>query len=211
MELLLEDILKHEGMFPGDPPDRIRLHKMFEYLQVANKLGGGHYIELGVHLGLTLRFIYRYMDKSQRLYAFDTFKGFNKDDIAIESSIYTNHWRPGNFHPTSSRGVASYVGDGAPPENLRVIAGPFPRTFKGYEKVRWRFAHIDMDLYAPTEAALDILWPRMVPGGIIMVHDYGVGGFRVHLAVDRFCEKNGVSMQKLADRWGTAVMVKDLC
>jgi O-methyltransferase len=35
------------------------------------------------------------------------------------------------------------------------------------------FAHLDMDLYEPTAGALDFIWPRLQPGGSVVVDDYG--------------------------------------
>jgi O-methyltransferase len=31
---------------------------------------------------------------------------------------------------------------------------------------------LDADLFAPIKAGLELFWPRLVPGGLILVHDY---------------------------------------
>jgi len=44
------------------------------------------------------------------------------------------------------------------------------------------FAHLDLDQYAPTRAALAWTWPRLNPGGIVAVHDYIPGQRRLATA-----------------------------
>ena len=203
----LEGYLKDHG----EPFDSVRVVHLFHMLQAANKLPPGDYIELGTHRGFTLKVIHRFMDPAQHLYSFDTFEGFDKRDIEIERTKYASQWTEGNFLPTSAEGVASYVGDGKPPENLTMVKGWFPESFRGLEDRRWRFIHIDFDLYQPIKAALDILWDKLLPGGILLVHDYGCYGFpAARTAVDEFCEKSGILPIELGDRWGTAALRKPM-
>lgn len=199
---------EHARMYPTDTLDPSRLRSMYEFLQIANTLRPGHYLELGVHRGLTLKLIYRCMDRRQVLHGFDTFEGFDQRDIDVERTLSKNNWKKGNFLPTSKDTVGLFVGEGEWPANLNLVAGWFPDSFRGYEKLLWRFAHIDMDLYAPTREALERLWPKMVLGGIIMVHDYGCKEFQARRAVDEFCERVSVRPLKLDDRYGSAVLTK---
>jgi O-methyltransferase len=39
--------------------------------------------------------------------------------------------------------------------------------------LRWKFVHIDLDLYAPIKGAFEYFSKRMTPGGIIVFDDYG--------------------------------------
>jgi len=48
------------------------------------------------------------------------------------------------------------------------------------------FAYIDFDFYAPIKAALEKLSPRLSPGGIIVVDDYGFFSRGAQTAVDEF-------------------------
>lgn len=57
------------------------------------------------------------------------------------------------------------------------------------------FAHIDLDQYIPTAAALEWAWPRLNLGGVIACHDYWPGrGCLASLAIDEFIKKNGVKI-----------------
>ena len=95
------------------------------------------------------------------------------------------------------------------PANLKIVKGWFPESFKGLEEIRWRFVHIDFDLYQPIKTALETLWKPLLPGGIVMVHDYGCYGFpAARRAVDEFCHAIGQLPVELNDRWSTAVIRK---
>jgi hypothetical protein len=160
---------------PDDPVERdpVRIFQLFNLIAAANRLPNGDYIELGTFRGFTLRAIHKFMEPGKTLYALDTFEGFDQKDIDAESAIRTHGWRTGEFLPTSPEGVARYVGDGKRPRNLKVIKGWFPDSFKGLEDCRWRFVHINFDLYQPIKTALEMLWEPLLPGGVVMVHDYG--------------------------------------
>jgi hypothetical protein len=195
----------------GDPvhADPIRLVHLFNLIAAANKLPAGDYIELGTFRGFTLRVIHKFMDPERTLYSLDTFEGFDQKDITVEDSLRAHAWKAGSFMPTSPEGVARYVGDGEWPQNLKVVKGWFPDSYKGLEDRRWRFVHIDFDLYQPIKTALEILWQQLLPGGVVMVHDYGCLGFPgARQAVDEFCTGVGILPIELGDRWGTAAFRK---
>lgn len=193
----------------GQPFDPIRVVHLFQQLQAANALPPGDYIELGVHKGFALKVIHRFMDPTRTLYALDTFEGFDTRDLSVEAKHYASTWHAGNFSPTSVEGVGAYVGNGACPANLKIVKGWFPDSFKGLEDRRWRFVHIDFDLYQPIKTALETLWPALLPGGVVIVHDYGNYGFpAARQAVDEFCAATGVFPIQFGDRWGSAALRK---
>jgi hypothetical protein len=40
--------------------------------------------------------------------------------------------------------------------------------------VRFSLIHFDCDLYAPTKAALEALWPKVSRGGVVLFDEYGI-------------------------------------
>jgi len=216
-DVLVRDALKaYSNVSVSDEPsglhtDPNRVLNFFQLIEAANRLPPGDYIELGSHRGFSLRVIHRFMDPARTLYSFDTFEGFDERDISVERTSYATAWTAGSFAPTSVERVAHYVGDGYWPNNLKIVKGWFPDSFKGLDDVRWRFVHIDFDLYQPIKTALETLWEPLLPGGVVMVHDYGCYGFPgARKAVDEFCEAIGQLPIELADRWSTAVLRKPL-
>jgi len=206
---LFNRILQEYSGLSADPLDPVRIVLLYQLLAAANELTPGDYIELGTYGGLTLKVIHRLMDPQRTLYALDTFEGFDARDIAIEKTKYDYTSGLEWFSRPSIENVAKYVGDGEAPTNLKLVKGWFPESFKGLEEIRWRFVHIDMDLYQPVKAALQMLWASVVPGGIVVVHDYGCYSFRAaRIAVDEFCDSIGIPPVEMPDRWGSAVLRK---
>jgi len=193
----------------GKPWDPIRIAQFMNLFEIANSAPEGDYVELGTHWGLMAKVIWRLMDPSRTLYCFDTFEGFDEKDIKKEKEIYDNNWKVGNFMPTSPEMVAEYIGNGLPPENLTLVKGWIPESFEPYKELKWRFVHIDMDLYQPIKYGLELTWPRLVPGGVLVVHDYGCLGFPgAKVAVDEFFAPLGLRPLPMGDRWGSVMIVK---
>ena len=67
----------------------------------------------------------------------------------------------------------------------KVTYGPgwIPQAFPKDDR-RYRFAHVDVDLYQPTLASFGYFWPRLVPGGVMVCDDYNWGGAK--RAVEEF-------------------------
>lgn len=60
------------------------------------------------------------------------------------------------------------------PACVKIVRGWVPDVFQSPDLAerRFCFGHIDLDQYRPTLDALEWLWPRMVRGGTVAVHDY---------------------------------------
>lgn len=56
--------------------------------------------------------------------------------------------------------------------NVHFRSGIFRQCAAGIDDVLFSFVHLDADLYSSTLAGLEFFYPRMVPGGIIIAHDY---------------------------------------
>lgn len=68
---------------------------------------------------------------------------------------------------------------------------------------------LDPDLYEPTLEGLRYFYPRLAPGGRILIHDYTSCQFEgVKMAVDEYCHAHELFVVPLMDIHGTAVLVK---
>jgi O-methyltransferase len=70
---------------------------------------------------------------------------------------------------------------------------------------------MDADLYEPTLAGLRWFWPKMVRGGVVLLHDYNSGRFSgVRQAADDFeAEYGKIAFVPLSDLHGSAAFVKE--
>jgi O-methyltransferase len=122
----------------------------------------GAMAELGVYQGSSAQIICE--AKQQRtLYLFDTFSG-----LPEPARSETRMLRRGQF----SARLAAVRDLLRGYSNVRFCPGTFPESARGVYGERFSLVHLDADLYASTRAGLEFFYPRMVPGGIIIAHDY---------------------------------------
>lgn len=135
----------------------------------------GDLAEIGVAMGGTF---YRLVPIAKRrgceAHAFDSFMGMDTPGPKDDPSLYPKS----KFNQGGPDGFAKMMDDyGIVREDYHLWAGYVPHCFDGAEKLRFAFVYLDLDVYAPSQAALAWLWPRLHEGGILMVDDYWeVGG-----------------------------------
>lgn len=170
------------------------------------KLPAGDYAELGTYRGLTASILWSRRAAATTLYCFDTFAGFDERDLA--DGRLSQDMEKAAFRDTSLDIVRQRISGGSD-DGLAFRVGFFPDTFAGLEDKSFRLVHIDMDLADPITAALETFWPRMVEGGIILVHDYRSKRYPMAAeAVDRFFAARGLFAWPLNDRLGTAMIMR---
>ena len=148
----------------------------------------GAIAELGVYKG-DFSLELRRQFPGRTLYLFDTFEGFNADDIKIETSGSFSQSKPGDFTDTSAEYVLGRFDDTS---DIVLKKGYFPDTAAGLENEVFAFVSLDADLYAPTLAGLEFFYPRLSHGGAILLHDYGSRRFSgVFQAVADYEKKYG--------------------
>jgi hypothetical protein len=86
----------------------------------------------------------------------------------------------------------SAVFAGSPPtefDSFEFHKGWIPAPFKKIENARFCYTHIDVDLAEPTRDSIEFLWPRLNPGGVMVLDDYGGMGYPgAKRAIDAFFE-----------------------
>jgi hypothetical protein len=102
---------------------------------------------------------------TRELHVFDTFEGL---PTAVEQDGHVH--RPKQY-ACSLESVRGYL---AGYDGVTYYKGRFPDTAGPVEKLRFSFAHFDVDLYEGTLACLEFFYPRMIAGGIMLSHDYSI-------------------------------------
>jgi hypothetical protein len=88
-----------------------------------------------------------------------------------------------------------------------LIRGPVPDTLSQVDIHKVAYLSIDMNCTGPEEEALRHFWPKMSPGGIVVLDDYGFSGHESQKrAADRVALSVGVQVLSLPT--GQGVMVK---
>ncbi len=199
----------NEALYPGDDDD-IRITQFITLADTVRRLPEGDYAELGTYQGGTARWIWRLRRPDTKLYCFDTFDGFTQTDLDIEREHRPDHgWTRTSFKPTTMDEVRRTILLDEVTDKLILVQGKVPDTLSDYDDLRLRFVHVDMDLYEPTRHAISWLWPRLVPGGVAIFHDYAAF-IGVKHAVDEYFGALGLVGIPMGDFWGSTVFVKTL-
>lgn len=184
----------------NDRADLARLVMFLENVrQMAQEGVAGSVAELGVYRGTTAKLLHELMPE-RRLWLFDTFEGFDARDLAHERKA--GDFR---FDDTSLEAVLRYVG--ASP-NVHACKGRFPETAAAVPPGEtFALVHLDADLYKPTAEALAFFYPRLAPGGLMILHDYGSGAWPgIAQAADAFLADKPESLVRVPDKSGTAIL-----
>lgn len=152
------------------------------------------------------------------MYLYDTFEGFDKNDLTNEV----------NHSYTEERNIKRYVeyfGNPAESSDQRIEAvksklkykdkchirkGYFPDSAEKEKDKRWVFVSLDMDLYKPMKEGLFYFWPNMVEGGFIFAHDYNNADFAgIKKAISELEQEFGrIYKVPISDEGGTIVLCK---
>lgn len=125
----------------------------------------GAFAEVGVYRGGSAFLLCAAKDDTP-LHLFDTFGGMPAVNPASDGAF-----RAGDFSDCSLDQVRAFL---AGHSNLHFHAGIFPASaaLLTDADLKFKFAHLDVDLHASTIDALNWFYPRMVRGGLIVTHDY---------------------------------------
>lgn len=173
--------------------------------QIQEQKIPGAAAELGVYQGVFAAEINRLLT-DRPLYLFDTFEGFAPEDVDEEKKITPAvRAAAGDFGDTSVERVMSALPH---PEQAVVCKGRFPESLPP-DLPPLAFVSLDPDLYEPVWQGLNAFWPRLSPGGVILIHDCFSAQFEgVGRAVRRFCQKQGLTVLPVSDLHGSGVLVR---
>ena len=133
--------------------------------------------------------------QGETFHVFDSFQGLSApgDEDAIDASVTQEHVAD---HSVAGRFavpreiVARNLHRLFPHVSLH--EGWIPEVFARQPDRRYRFVHVDVDLYQPTNDSLRYFFPKLNPGGIILTDDYNWPGAKK--AFDEFSRQNGIEL-----------------
>lgn len=140
----------------------------------------GDFAECGVYRGGSALLLCHALEgTNKRLYLFDSFEGLPKPD-----SDHDPFFREGEY-AASLDAVRERLRRYS--DRLEYRKGWIPDTFAGVGEKRFALAHVDVDLYQPTLESARFLYPRLIPGGVMVFDEYGFSSAHGEkIAVDEF-------------------------
>ncbi|MFB1049906.1 TylF/MycF/NovP-related O-methyltransferase [Paraliobacillus sp. JSM ZJ581] len=166
----------------------------------------GNVIELGVFKGNSLVQFATFRElleneKSRQIIGFDMFGEFPSVNEVKSDMAFVDKWNKqfNDSYITKKELELSFQHKRI--SNIQLVEGNIMDTLPSYikEKPQEKIAllHIDCDVYEPSALALELLFDRVVKGGVIVFDDYGTVEGETR-AVDEFFEKHHYSIKKFS-------------
>jgi hypothetical protein len=164
----------------------------------------GDVVECGVWRGGSMMAIARTLmecgDTERDLHLYDTFEGMSEptehdkrhDGMSAAEMLETHDITSGVWAYASLEDVQETMREsGYPAEKIHYYKGKVEETIPADVPDRISILRLDTDWYESTRHELEHLWSRLVPGGVLLLDDYGWwdGAKR---AVDEWLEKTGL-------------------
>ena len=192
---------------------RASLWSMIQSLKhISHNSIEGDIVECGVFSGGSLALISKYLNLYSlnfKIYGYDTFeKGFENPAITekditingkeIEISGHNSTVKP-NFFPTLEqvrKNIENYSRNNQ--IDLKLIKGDILKTLKDEDNLpkKISFLRLDTDLYSTTKFELQVLFPRLVSGGVLHIDDYGMFP-GVQNAVDEYFKEKNIWLHRV--------------
>jgi O-methyltransferase len=201
---LMEDVRRYTMTGPE------RLHALVQAVRyiVAAEVPGD-VVECGVWRGGSMMAVatqlLRCGPPTRRLWLYDTFEGMTAPtDVDVDIGGRQAWDLFDGKAPTGEEGSSWYAASlddvrsnmertGYPSGLVSYVAGPVERTLPGQAPDRIALLRLDTDWYTSTKVELATLFPRLAPGGILIIDDYGHwGGCR--RAVDEYLREQEVTL-----------------
>ena len=179
-----------------------RLYNIYTAVSyIENNQIAGDFVECGVFLGGSLILAENVSaefgsDNEKRFYAFDTFCGFS--DGKTEKDIFGNDFDLTSI-PLMQRSFRTDFEQNVKiscrfPNRVEAVEGNVDETLFG-SKLPEEIAYLrlDTDCYESTKAELEVLYPRLTGGGVLIIDDYG-HFLGVREAVDEYLAKQPTNL-----------------
>jgi hypothetical protein len=179
-----------------------RLHVTLWVALCASRLPGD-FVECGVNRGFMSTCVMEYLGWNalgKSFYLLDTFGGMDRRFLT-EEEVRLGKWEH-NLEILEHHGyeldAESRRANFAEWERVHVIKGTVPETLPQVGAERVAYLHLDMNCAMPERAAIEWCWPRLVPGGMVLLDDYAYIGFETQKRThDEFAAERGLRVLSL--------------
>jgi len=165
--------------------DKTRLSKIlahYELFKMAQDLPG-HIVECGVFKGVSLIRFAMMRDLfgnnfSKKIVGFDIFGKFPEAKFKADKGYRDRFVKAAGDQSISVDQMHEVLAHKKLDENVELVQGDILKTIPKYcaenPAMRISLLNLDTDIYEPAKTILEYLWPRIVPGGVLVLDDYNM-------------------------------------
>lgn len=180
----------------------------------------GDFVEVGVFKGASFSRFRKFgrlfhPDFGRRFIGFDVFGPFPDADYEPDREMLDKQKQIDGGVSISDDELLDILSRQGLTENVELVKGDIRETLTPYFEAHAdrviAITNIDVDLYEPTKVALDVIFPRVVPGGVIIIDDYASGYPGANKAVEEYLAENNRSerLQKFPFTHTPCYLVKE--
>jgi O-methyltransferase len=172
IQTLVDTNYGKEIYYVSDPYANLKRYNLLIFANmVKNNNCEGAICEFGVFNGYTFSLLINLFGKNVKYCGYDSFEGLskpqNEDNIDYDGCCAGNMAR-GIDTVTNHLKIFNNITE----YDINLYKGWVSDTVPLYIPEKISFAHVDVDLYEPTNHILENIIPRMSKGGIIIIDDY---------------------------------------
>jgi hypothetical protein len=195
-----------------------RLNKLLAHYELYKSIISlpGDVFELGVYKAASLVRLCTYRNLlenefSRRIVGFDAFGKFPREQLALRSDLdFIEYFERAGGDGLQKADVELILANKGF-RNVVLCEGNVLQTLAAYlnehPATRLALLHLDMDVREPTAYALECLYDRVVPGGLIVFDDYNAVAGETD-AVDEFLRARSLRIEKLTHYYVPAFVRK---
>jgi hypothetical protein len=166
----------------------------------------GDFVECGVNTGIFSLALCEFIDfnaTGKRFFLFDTYEGIPEDQITEEEKglrrgeVYADLYE--DCFELAKKNFEKYP-------RAELVRGRVPESLGTVEIEKVAYLSIDMNIVEPEIAAMEFFWDKIVPGGVVVLDDYGWADHHAQRrAMDAFAARRGVAILNLPTGQGLLV------
>jgi len=178
------------------PPFVLAPERLYLYMHhlIQTKDVPGAVVEIGCNLGGTAVIAKRMLDRldvHKTYVCIDTFDGFVSEQFETDAALGTPA-KDQNLFSGNSRALVAKIMQRHGCDDVDLVQGDVMLVPDDELPEQCSGVLLDVDLTEPTYVALQRFWPRMAPGGFILVDDCQDGGsWKARFGYSAFCRENG--------------------
>lgn len=136
---------------------------------------------------------------SRRIVAFDTFDKFPVTEYTADVSARADFIAQAGDTSISTEQLCAVLDHAKLQRNITLVPGDITDTVPSFVEenpaLRIALLNIDTDIFEPAVTILEHLYERVVPGGVVILDDYGVFPGETH-AAEQFFAGRGVRVER---------------
>ena len=143
----------------------------------------GDFVECGTYLGSSAAFMAASCKTT--LHLFDSWEGVSSL-TEFDNNLYLEQSFKCDIN-SAKKNLSKY-------NNINFYKGWIPERFNEIENKSFSVVHIDVDLYEPTKASIEFFWPKIIPGGFMVIDFHDGNSHGVKKAANDYFKEDQIDM-----------------